>query len=793
MKKLILLVIILINSSNILSQKNKTIDTAYVSYFQNTRETPYLHLNKTSFLKGEEIWFQAYVIEQNSKKLHKTTSNLYVSLFNDQKQIKDQFLIHIKNGIGRGSIVLDSTFTEGNYYIKASTNWMKNFKESNSYNQKIKIISSIKKEKKLIEEKEFYEFKIFPEGGHILESTINNLGILIKDKNGEGVKIKSGNIKNKSKKIIANFKTNFFGLGNVNFFFKKNENYVFEATLENGVIIKATSQKAKKNGITLRVVNSNPNFLSINLKTNKNSLPKLTQSDITVFIHNTNKYKKFNVKFNVKSHKYALLINKKELPVGLNTITVFNNNKPILERLIFINNKSLFSKIETKNTAINSDSLEVNLKNTTNETTHVSASFLPLITKAYTPQNSIVTSAFFKPFIKGDIQNFNYYFTEINQKKLRELDLLLITQGWTKYKWNDIFNNKPKTNFIFENGINITLKSNAKSKNPVLMYSPENNILREIKSLKAPYLLKNTFVKKNSIVKFGVKSHGNIFETTPILSYSKNSLKETLNYDHKTKNSELDYSSFKYLPNDFEFLNEVIVKANKRKTESNVFQATTLFNSFKMKDIMIRSGETVMDFVSYKTEKRLNNINGTRVTSPKKKENISKGKISEKTSRTKYLEALAKETASAMPGSLLGLSIIINGNNMSHNPSILERMPLEDVEEISFGDKSPRKSGIVYIKTLTPLQLKTKKTKMKIIKLPYGFMNEKEFYNPKYPSYSNKTFKHFGAIYWKPNIIIPANSSISFKIPKNQQKKIKMFMEGMSEKGKVISEEVILN
>lgn len=75
----------------------------YEEYFKNTREIPYLHLNKTSFLKGEEIWFQSYVIEQNSKKLHPTTSNLYVAIFDKNGNLKEQKLIHIKEGIGAGS------------------------------------------------------------------------------------------------------------------------------------------------------------------------------------------------------------------------------------------------------------------------------------------------------------------------------------------------------------------------------------------------------------------------------------------------------------------------------------------------------------------------------------------------------------------------------------------------------------------------------------------------------------------------------------------------------------------
>ena len=72
--------------------------------------------------------------------------------------------------------------------------------KNNSYNPKIKIISSSRKAKNLVTKENFYEFKIFPEGGRIVENTINTLGSLTKDKNSVGVKIKSGNNINNSKK-----------------------------------------------------------------------------------------------------------------------------------------------------------------------------------------------------------------------------------------------------------------------------------------------------------------------------------------------------------------------------------------------------------------------------------------------------------------------------------------------------------------------------------------------------------------------------------------------------------------
>lgn len=47
-------------------------------FFASSRENFHLHLNKTAFLKGEQVWFKAYVYDQNSQRPSSNTSNLYV-------------------------------------------------------------------------------------------------------------------------------------------------------------------------------------------------------------------------------------------------------------------------------------------------------------------------------------------------------------------------------------------------------------------------------------------------------------------------------------------------------------------------------------------------------------------------------------------------------------------------------------------------------------------------------------------------------------------------------------------
>ena len=108
MKKTILILFILIVNSTF-SQKN--IDSLYVKYFKIKRENIHLHLNKTSFIPGEEAWFKAYIINNKDKKLSNFTKNLHCYIYDNNKKIIAKKLIYTENGVGNGSFKIDSTYT----------------------------------------------------------------------------------------------------------------------------------------------------------------------------------------------------------------------------------------------------------------------------------------------------------------------------------------------------------------------------------------------------------------------------------------------------------------------------------------------------------------------------------------------------------------------------------------------------------------------------------------------------------------------------------------------------------
>lgn len=786
MKKNILIILfgtLLIPYSIFAQQK---IDSSYVEYFENTREVPFLHLNKTSFLLGEEIWFKAYIQEQNTQKLHPTTSNLYVSIFNKNGTLKDQKLVHIKEGTGKGNIAIDSTFTADVYYLKASTKWMKNFEDDNAFYQKIKIITSNKKEKRVtLSEKDFYEFKLFPEGGHFVANTLNNIGILIKNQKNEGVQISKGIIKDENNNTVRHYNTNAFGMNNIRLFLPEEKSYTFHAILDNGVELKANLPKPEARGISLIVNSKNPTKVSINVITNAQTLKAISGKTYRVLVHNTRDYKNFKFQFNEKHLNHALLLEKKELKAGVNIVTVFNDeNKPISERILFIKSKDLFDNIEVSNTSdIKNDSLLVKFTGSSQEKSYLSASFLPGTTKAYQPKNNILSTYLLRPYVKGDIQNASKLLGEEYVGQQRDLDLLLLIQGWSKYNWNTIFNSPPKTYFDFENGIDITAQVNQQlsSKQSILLSSKVNNLVRVIKNTENPYKLENSFIKKNSTLNFGLSSNDNFYKIAPALSYSGGKLSDYIDNSkiEITKNTALEVSNFEPLKSAYVDLDEVEVQANKRKKEEEykVYGYATMFRRGNLDKRVIASGETVLDFLRYNNYPILSDETGNPVILPR-----GVGQVNP------YRTTITRASSSVRPL----VRIFLDNDDVSFSTWIVENLYLNSIKEIFFGRNPGGLGEEIHIFTLSPLEYVNKNSKFGEITVPVGFATEKEYYNPIYPSFTDETYKRFGSVFWEPNIHLEKEGEKTIKIPSFFQEVIHVYVEGITESGKLISKKIEL-
>lgn len=106
-------------------------------------EKVYLHLDKSYYTAGDTIWFKGYTVTGPSHKLSGISQILNVELINGNKKIVKALKLFMPNGTTNGDIILPDSLNEGNYHVRAYTNWMRNYNTAYFYNKSIKIANPI--------------------------------------------------------------------------------------------------------------------------------------------------------------------------------------------------------------------------------------------------------------------------------------------------------------------------------------------------------------------------------------------------------------------------------------------------------------------------------------------------------------------------------------------------------------------------------------------------------------------------------------------------------------------------
>ena len=267
---------------------------------------------------------------------------------------------------------------------------------------------------------------------------------------------------------VKTFETNSFGLGKFNLTFEENKTY-YAVYTENDKQEKAYLPKAKPNGFNISIDNySNETYTYINLKTNSNTLELNKNKTYYLVINQNSKISVVNLDISNFKTENTIPVESKNLVPGVNTIALFDDNlNPILERLIFnynnINVASVNTNIQKDKDSI-SVNLKINTKNNQSQLSQLSVSILPNTNITNASRADVITAFLVQPYVKGQIQNASHYFKNIDRLKKYDLDLLLLTQGWSKYEWKNIRKGQIPATYTFDVGLKVegTFNRNAK-------------------------------------------------------------------------------------------------------------------------------------------------------------------------------------------------------------------------------------------------------------------------------------------------------------------------------------------
>ena len=801
--KIIVCVCFILNSALLSCQNIDSLQQDNQSYFKADRESIFVHLNKSDFITGESIWFKGYIYNRHKKLPFIRANNIYVGIYNNFGDELKTKLFDGRNGMFNGSFEIDSTYTSGDYYLKASSKWMDNFKESDCFIQPIKIINSIISNPKT--DVLAYDIHVLPEGGHIVASIKNTVGYKINDQYGQGVIAKSVALKDESNTLITESKPNLFGIGKLVYTPQKDAVYKLYITLDTNEIITHKMPKAKPQGIAINVNTSLPDDVIVSLKTNLLTITNSLSNTYYLLVHKDGQSMKYEVTFSEDKPEHLIAFKKTNLFAGINILTLFDySGKPLIERLIFNHNKIEFPEIKLTQLKTESDSLvfelEVNSKNSSYK--NVSLTALPFDTKSLNFKKDIYTEFHLKPYTKGIIENPGYYFQNINRRKRYDLDLLLLTQGWSRYDWQDVFTNPPKIKSPNENGISFTgnVYNIQKNYTKQLMLYPTQNIpagLIAINTNNNGFSLNNLFVYEGDSIQLS------------ILTNKGEAVKPAISFINNSKTLPVN------IKDDIPNIRNVVILSDRISSERTEYKIPEGFLGKNIQEL----SEVII------TAKKTNDINITK----KKKYNVNSFlsedafDITQKTIEThgnsimSYLRSqgfkIKYEGIARRPvvyARFRGPSTI-RGENPDVPLIFIDNVPITDgrLDEALGGDLLSNlesiivsRNGLTYgsrgangvIKIIT---LKGKKgednspdfvdNNILIKPVEFGFSRPKKFFTPRYSGYDNPLFRDYGVIHWLPNIEIFNSSKTQFKIFNTLQKSIIFYVQGFDEKGNLIS------
>ena len=436
-------------------------------------EKVYLHIDRTYYISGDDIWFQAYLVNAQSNYPVSTSNNLYVELINPLNKIINREVIRLDNGLGTGDFKLDDSIAGGSYHLRAYTNWMRNFGDHFVFDKQIEIknIVGLNKPNQAIEKA--YErakqsepisnnkIQFFPEGGSLVEGIPSIVAFKAEDANGNGIPA-SGTITSSDGESIR-FSTIHNGMGSFEFKPIAGVQYTAKVIYGNNSTAAAEFPSATPDGFVLKVTEGNDAKLAVDVYSNAATLSMHPGGEVTIAGKHGGKIF-YTEKLVLKDGHIATSINTKDFPPGIASITLYDENlHPYCERLVYIDDtEPLNVKVSTDKTSYHSrEKVTVNISVTDPQQHPVKATLsLAAIDDGIEKDagENITSYLNLQSEVKGHIENASAYFDEKNPARRQQMSLLLRTQGWRSFLWRQIADTSIRIRFLPEQGITISGK-----------------------------------------------------------------------------------------------------------------------------------------------------------------------------------------------------------------------------------------------------------------------------------------------------------------------------------------------
>lgn len=740
-----------------LGQDAATMDTEKAPLLENI----HLHLNKTVFFKGEHLWFKAYVQNQDQQLPSSTTTNLHVGIFSKDGKVLIKKMFFVNNGNSYGDFKIDSTFVEGSYILMAWTNYMKNFEFATPFLQKLTIIGPVHKPKEKTESG--ITILVHPEGQQIITGTFNSVGLMVFDEalnpiETNGIQLVTGD----GNQVQSNIQTNELGQGRFVFFADPTKSYFIKIKNADGVWVTKRLENKFQQGIGISVDNTSKDVVVLSPKWSKPDVnPREgTRYSMAIFNHVS---RSFVYRHEIDGDSISIPIDRYQIPSGINTAVILDEEMQPLSQRMFFNGRTISKKVHLVEVNYcltkDQDSLQLDvILPKGHKMANLSMSVLPANSSAYLPNNSIITSFLVQPYLGKQFVKGPYFFEGTHRSSDYQLDTRLLMEGtekFNKFRSMDIQDIPYEMEkYIAFNGK--ILDADLKSEKQVSVMSQTLGAINLFDLSKDKNFKGNLpLFEGDSILVSVLDEKGRLRKPKAELYFE----------DH-------DGYTFEYA-----------------KWLANINQIEPEAMLLEIDEDLNLSGRTILLDEVVVSEKMKDNTK-FQITALAEGRIIDKVTVNRYRSFQNYVHILGFHTRLKPeeggigvyildPPGLMAVPVFVEG--MMANPVELMNMPLSSIKSMVYSKS--RQGPFIALSLRYDYDELYDRVRFASLPLLGGFSRVQSYFSPNYPDYTSFLYKRYGAIWWESQLEVNSEVPHTITVPLNEQKKVKLIIEGMSANG----------
>ncbi|MBF9223756.1 hypothetical protein [Hymenobacter ruricola] len=409
-------------------------------YEQRTpHEKLYLHLDRPVYLSGETMWFKVYAVDGTAARPLTLSSVAYVEVLDAQHQPVLQGKVALRNATGQGSFVLPSGLGAGTYTVRAYTSWMKNFGPDFFFHAAVTVINPAVASGALSQDSASYEAQFFPEGGNLVRGLTSTVAVKVTDKAGKGIAGAQGKVLNPSGAVVATFQTQRLGLGTFTLTPTAGPGaYTAEVALGKKLKISRKLPRVFEQGYVLHLDDTGPDQLAVTVSATT-TLPE------TVFLlGHSRQQAAVALSAQLVNGRAQFVVSKAQLLEGVSHLTLFNGaQQPVCERLYFQRPTHALAVAVQPDKAqyTTRDKVLLQVSGADQQTpvaANLSMAVYRLDSLTTTQATAIDRYLWLTSDLKGAVENPDYYFTATGPEAAAAADNLMLTQGWSRFRWENV-------------------------------------------------------------------------------------------------------------------------------------------------------------------------------------------------------------------------------------------------------------------------------------------------------------------------------------------------------------------